>query len=335
MLTVAFFETQKGDRPYYNRHLRDCRLTYCAETLAEVKIAIPEAAEAISIFIHSRVNAKVLDRFPALRLVATRSTGFNHIDLAACRERKIMVCNVPFYGENTVAEHTFALILSLSRNIRKAHHRTMRENFSLAGLQGIDLKGKTIAVIGAGRIGLHVIKIARGFDMRALAVDPFPNSFLAEVLQFSYVSLDEALARADIITLHAPLTEKTRHLLNKETFSKIKKGAFLINTARGELVETEALLLALNSGLLAGAGLDVLEGETLMAEEEKLFDQEIPPETLATLLKNHLLLNREDVVITPHIGFNSREAVQRIRETTAGNILAFCTGSPQNTVKGP
>lgn len=333
MLTMAFFETQKGDRPYYNKHLRDCRTTYYAEGLDDGEMAIPEAADAVSIFIRSRITEKVLNRFPALRLIATRSTGFNHIDLAACRERNITVCNVPFYGENTVAEHTFALLLSLSRNIRKAHHRTKRENFSLAGLQGIDLKGKTIAVIGAGRIGLHVIKIARGFDMRVLAVDSLPNSFLAEVLQFSYVTLDEALARADIITLHAPLTEKTRHLLNKEAFSKIKKGAFLINTARGELVETEALLFALNSGILAGAGLDVLEGENLLDEEEKLFEQEIPPETLATLLKNHLLLNREDVVVTPHIGFNSREAVQRIRETTAGNILAFYAGSPQNTVK--
>jgi D-lactate dehydrogenase len=335
MVTIAFFEAQKGDRPYYSKQLNGCRIVWSGEMLDTASSNLPGEAEILSVFIHSRIDEAALACFPALRLIATRSTGFSHIDLNACRRRNITVCYVPHYGENTVAEHTFALILSLSRNIRKAYHRTARENFSLAGLQGMDLKGKTLGVIGAGRIGLHVIKIARGFDMHVLAVDPVPNHFLAEVLQFSYVSLEEALAASDIITLHAPLNEKTRHLLNSNNFQKIKKGALLINTARGELVETEALLGALNSGHLAGAGLDVLEGEELFVEEEKLFNPQIPPETLSTLLKNHLLLNREDVVVTPHIAFNSREAVQRIRKTTAENILSFLAGNPQNTVTGP
>lgn len=335
MATVIFFETQRGDRPYYNKNLKDCRTLFTEDTPDKTRFEGMEEAEIFSVFIYSRITKELLDRFPKLKLVTTRSSGFNHIDLGACRKRGITVCNVPLYAENTVAEHTFALMLALSRNIHKAYHQTIRENFSLEGLQGIDLKGKTLGVIGAGRIGLHVIKIARGFDMKVLAVDPTPDPFLAEVLQFSYVPLEEALARSDIITLHAPLNKQTHHLLNRDNIPTIKKGALLINTARGELVETEALLAALNKGPIGGAGLDVLEGEVLFVEEERIFDPQISPETISTFLKNHLLLSREDVVVTPHIGFDSREAVQRIRETTRGNILSFLAGSPQNLVKSP
>ncbi len=332
MPQLVFFETQTGDRPFYNKRFKGNKLQFSDNTIEMAKDDIPADAEVISVFIHSQVSDEILSRFPGLKLVATRSTGFNNIDLDACRKRNITVCNVPVYGENTVAEHTFALLLSLSRNLHKAYLRTIRENFALAGLQGFDLAGKTLGVVGAGRIGLHVIKIARGFNMEVLAVDPTPTPFLAEVLQFSYEPLETVLARSDIISLHAPLNEQTRHLINKSNISRIKKGALLINTARGELVETEALLEALNTGILSGAGLDVLEGEDLLTEEEKLFRKEIPPEALSTMLKNHLLLNREDVVITPHIGFYSMEAVQRIRETTADNILSFLAGHAQNTV---
>ncbi|MBS4022217.1 MAG: hydroxyacid dehydrogenase [Dethiobacter sp.] len=333
MANIVFFETQKGDRPYYNKRLKGNQLHFYDDTTDKIKDAAE--AEIVSVFIHSSLQAQTLSLFPNLKLIATRSTGFNHIDIAACRDRGIIICNVPVYGENTVAEHTFALLLSLSRNLHRAYLRTLKENFTLSGLQGFDLVGKTLGVIGAGRIGLHVIKIARGFNMEVLAVDPTPNTFLPEVLQFSYASLEETLSNSDIITLHAPLNEKTRHLINRQNISLIKKGALLINTARGELVETEALLEALNSGILSGAGLDVLEGEEMFTEEEKLFNPQTPRETLSTMLKNHLLLNREDVVITPHIGFYSREAVQRIRETTADNILSFLAGRTQNAVKTP
>lgn len=335
MASIVFFETQKGDRPYYNNQLKGHSINYREEILSEQPAEMLAETQILSVFIHSRVTSGILDKMPGLKLITTRSTGFNHIDLKAAAQRDILVCYVPVYGENTVAEHTFGLILALSRNIHKAFLRTLRDNFSLTGLQGFDLKGKTLAVIGAGKIGLHVIKMARGFDMNVLAVDPAPNPFLAEVLQFKFVSLQEALHRADIISLHAPLNDQTFHLLNKENIPMIKKGALLINTARGELVETEALLEALDKGTIGGAGLDVLEGEELFIEEEKLFDPHTPPDKLATILKNHLLLNREDVVITPHIGFNSSEAVQRIRETTVGNIISFLAGTPQNAVKNP
>jgi len=335
MTEIVFFEAQKGDRQYYKKHLKSRRLHFSADPLGSANISGFEAAAVICVFIHSIVSAENLSRFPGLQLVATRSTGFNHVDLAYCSAHNITVCNVPVYGENTVAEHTFALLLSLSRNLHRAYMRTIRENSSLSGLQGFDLAGKTIGVVGAGRIGLHVIKIARGFNMEVLATDPNPNPLLAEVLQFCYLPLDDLLGRSDIITLNAPLNKQTRHMINRQNIHKIKKGALLINTARGELIETEALLEALNTGILSGAGLDVLEGEELFAEEEKLFNPGLPREILSTMLKNHLLLNREDVVITPHIGFFSREAVARIREITAGNINCFLSGHSQNTVKSP
>jgi D-lactate dehydrogenase len=335
MPAITFAEAQPGDKPFYEERLPDHTLHFTEEAIHPDNVSRYQDTEILSVFIRTTVDGDLLDRLPNLKLITTRSAGYDHIQLDEAKARNIPVCYVPVYGENTVAEHTFALLLSLSRNIHKAYLRTQRENFAMDNLQGFELKGKTMAVVGAGKIGLHVIKIARGFDMPVLAVDPTPDPFLAEVLQFSYVSLDEALSRADIISLHAPLTQQTRHMLNRNNLHMIKKGALLINTARGELVETEALLQALNENILAGAGLDVLEGEELFVEEEKLYDAELPRETLATLMKNHLLLNREDVVITPHIGFNSREAVQRIRETTAANILSFLQGQLQNTVKAP
>ena len=335
MPSIAFFEIQKGDRPFYNKQLKGHQLLFSEETLTAEIAKNHNETEILSVFIRSKITIDILERMPNLKLITTRSAGFNHIEVKEASKRGIPVCYVPVYGENTVAEHTFALILALSRNIHKAYLRTLRENFSMAGLQGFDLKGKTLAVIGAGRIGLHVIKMARGFNMNVLAVDPTPDPFLAEVLQFQFVPLEEALTRADIVSLHAPLNDKTHHLLNHENIPTIKKGALLINTARGELVETDALLTALNNGTISGAGLDVLEGEELFVEEEQLFDPKTSPETLTTVLKNHALLNREDVVITPHIGFDSLEAVQRIRATTAANITSFLTGNIQNEIKAP
>jgi D-lactate dehydrogenase len=335
MPSIVFFETQEGDKPYYTDFFADNKLVFSDEILDNNLAPNYQDTEILSVFIHSKITAELLTQMPNLKLITTRSSGFNHIDLEATAKKGITVSYVPVYGENTVAEHTFALLLSLSRNVHKAYLRTIGENFSMEGLQGFDLKGKTLAVVGAGKIGLHVIKIARAFDMQVLAVDPTPDPFLAEVLQFSFVSLHEALARADIISLHAPLNEQTHHMINENNIKNIKKGAILLNTARGELVATEALLTALDQGILAGAGLDVLEGEELYVEEEKLFSQEIPQEAYSTLKKNHILLSREDVVITPHIGFNSREAVQRIRETTAQNIASFLAGKPQNVVKAP
>jgi D-lactate dehydrogenase len=286
----------------------------------------------LSVFVGSRVDRQLLDACPDLRLVATRSTGLDHVDLAACADRGVAVANVPTYGENTVAEHTFALILALSRNVHKAWVRTQRGDFSIEGLRGLDLRGRTIGLIGVGHIGLHTAKIARGFGMHVLAADPRPQPLLAELVGFRYVGLEELVASADIVSLHAPLVPATRHVVDRELLKRFKRGALLVNTARGGLVDTEALLWALDEGILAGAGLDVLEGEELLTEDRRRLALERDEASLRVLVENQLLAGREDVVVTPHIGFDSIEAVQRIAEVTATNVAAFLAGHPENLV---
>ncbi len=331
-MKVAFFEVEKWEKDRFRTRLRDVEPAFFADTVQEVERDSFKDAEGLCIFIYSRLTKDVIASLPQLRLIATRSTGFDHIDLEACKQRKITVTNVPYYGENTVAEHTFGLILSLARNIHKAYMRTVRQDFSLGDLQGFDLKGKTIGVIGAGRIGLHVIRIARGFGMEALAYDIRRDRFIAEILEFRYVPLDELLASSDVISLHAPYNESTHHIINRDTLAKVKRGALLINTARGALVDTEALLWALDEGILRGAGLDVLEGEELMMEEGYVLRKEYSADVLRTFVRNQILLRREDVVVTPHNAFNSKEAAMRILETTIENIERFIEGRPQNVV---
>ncbi|HHY31521.1 MAG TPA: hydroxyacid dehydrogenase [Firmicutes bacterium] len=331
-MKVAFFEVEKWERERFRARLRDVQPLFFADTVQEVERGEFKDAEGLCVFIYSRLTRDVIMSLPRLRLIATRSTGFDHIDLDACRERHITVTNVPYYGENTVAEHTFGLILSLARNIHKAYLRTIRQDFSLEDLQGFDLKGKTIGVIGAGRIGLHVIRIARGFGMEALAYDIRRDRFIAEILGFKYVPLDELLASSDVISLHTPYSESTHHIINRDTLAKVKRGALLINTARGALVDTEALLWALDQGILRGAGLDVLEGEELMMEEGYVLRKEYSADVLRTFVRNQMLLRREDVVVTPHNAFNSREAAIRILETTIENIERFMEGQPQNVI---
>jgi D-lactate dehydrogenase len=333
-MRAVFFETASWERRYLKRVLTQRRLAVrlTADPLTEETLHLASGAEILSVFIYSALDARLIRRLPRLRFVATRSTGFDHIDLTACRKRRIAVSNVPSYGENTVAEHTFALILALSRNIHKAHVKTIRGDFSLDGLQGFDLKGKTLGVIGAGHIGLHVIKMARGFGMEVLACDVRRNPFLSEVLDFCYVSLPVLLRAADIVSLHVPYAPSTHHLMDREAFRLMKRGALLINTARGGIVDTDALVWSLDQGIVGGAGLDVLEGEELVKEERQLLSQDFPKERLVTALKNHILLHRENVVITPHIAFDCREALQRILETTVTNITSFLGGAPVNLV---
>ena len=297
-----------------------------------VATLVPDA-EVVSPFIYTKMTAEVLTKLPKLKLIATRSTGFDHIDVAECAKRGVTVCNVPFYGENTVAEHTFALILALSRKVHEAFVRVRAGNFSLDGLRGFDLKDKTIGVVGAGHIGLHVIRIARGFGMKVVAFDVRRDHFLAEVLGFDYADLDSLLGRSDIITLHAPYNKHTHHLINRDNVSKIKRGAILINTARGGLIDTEALLTALDKGILAGAGLDVLEGEESIYEESALLGDAVNPEKLRIAIQNHVILKKPNVVFTPHNAFNSQEALERILDTTADNIQSFVAGQSKNVVR--
>ena len=335
-MKAVFFETAPWERRFLTRAMAPHKVPvrFVAEPLTDETLRLASGAEILSIFIYSALTATLLRRLRRLRFIATRSTGFDHIDLRSCRQHRIAVSNVPSYGENTVAEHTFALILALSRNIHKAYVKTIKGDFSLEGLQGFDLKGKTLGVVGAGHIGLHVIKMARGFGMEVLVHDARKNVFLSEVLDFHYVSLETLLSRSHIISLHVPYMPATHHLMNRAAFRRMKRGALLINTARGGLVDTDALVWALDEGIVGGAGLDVLEGEELGKEERQLLSKDFSKDKLATALRNHILLHRENVVITPHIAFDSREALQRILETTVNNIAGFLRNTPINLVSG-
>ena len=333
-MKIAFLELQDWEEKYLRTRVDGAHEVMAFREVLEDK-DLPQIAEAevVSPFIYSKLTAERLAKLPKLKMIATRSTGFDHIDVAECARRGIMVCNVPFYGENTVAEHTFALILALSRKVHEAFVRVRAGNFSLDGLRGFDLKDKTIGVIGAGRIGLHVIRIARGFGMKVLAFDVKRDNFWAEVLGFEYAELTDLLGRSDIITLHAPYNRQTHHLINRDNIRQIKRGAILINTARGGLVNTEALLKALDEGILAGAGLDVLEGEETIYEESALLGDAVNPEKLRIALQNHVILKKPNVVFTPHNAFNSQEALERILDTTAENIAAFAAGAAKNVVR--
>lgn len=332
-MKIAIFETKPWEKKFFNKALKGQNLVYVKEPLSLENLALAADCEIISTFIASKVNSEVLNKLPGLKMIATRSTGFDHIDIKACAGKSVAVCNVPFYGENTVAEHAFALILTLSRNIHKSYLRTTRGDYTIEGLKGFDLRGKTLGVVGAGHIGLHLIKMARGFDMNVLACDANRNDFQADVLGFKYASLEEVLKNSDIISLHVPDNAATHHLINKNNIKLIKKGAILINTARGGVVETGALIEALDKKILAGAGLDVIEGENLVMEEKQLaFDKKTAEELLA-LAKDHILFSRDNVIFTPHIAFYSEEAIRRIMEVTADNIKSFIEKNLKNIVK--
>ena len=329
-MRIAFFEVNDWEIPHLKEKLSEHETSFHTGKVHETDLKPFQDAEVLSVFIYSQVTAEILAKLPKLRLIATRSTGYDHIDMAACKSRGIAVATVPTYGENTVAEHTFALILALSRHIHKSYVRVTQGNLSREGLTGFDLKGKTIGVIGAGRIGLNVVKIARGFGMEVLVTDVRQDTFLAELLNFRYVPVEQLLASSDIITLHAPYSEAMHHFLNRERMALIRKGALLINTSRGGLVDTDALLAALDDGTLAGAGLDVIEGEQYISEEQEMLRSSQPAEVLRQIVRDHILLRRENVVFTPHNAFNSREALLRILDTTVENIRGYLRGAPMN-----
>jgi D-lactate dehydrogenase len=333
-MKIAFFEVEDWQKDYLKEKLLGNELSFFAEPLSLDNINSVMGCQIISPFIYSQINKEILQKLPDLKMIATRSTGFDHIDIVATRENRVAVFNVPFYGENTVAEHTFSLILALSRKLVASVERARTGDFTLNGLRGFDLKEKTLGIVGLGHIGLHVARIAKGFEMNILAYDLKEDKKLAKKIGFEYVDLKDLLAKSDIITLHVPDNKETHHLINSENINLIKKGAYLINTSRGGLVETQALLKALSDGTLAGAGLDVLEEECFIKEEVQLLSKEFPKTCdLKTALQNHILLQQKNVIITPHNAFNSNEALMRILDTTIENVKNFTVGRPQNIVK--
>ncbi|HQT83013.1 MAG TPA: hydroxyacid dehydrogenase [Candidatus Paceibacterota bacterium] len=332
-MNIHYFSGEAWEEQYVREKLPNESITFHTESLD----ASPDLSDAettvLCIFIDSHIGEAELARFPALKLIATRSTGFDHIDLAAAKAHGVTVCNVPFYGENTVAEFAFALILALSRRIIDADERVRTGVFSPDGLRGFDLAGKTLGVIGTGHIGAHVIRMAQGFGMKVVGFDAYPNADLAHTLGFAYAPLPDVLAQSDLITLHVPYNEHTHHLINAGNISTIKKGAYLINTARGAVVETDALVAALKAGTLAGAALDVLEEEGDLADELSLLTSPHPNEAaIKTVLEDHYLIDHPRVIVTPHTAFNTQEAVERIIDATAANITTFASGAPTNVV---
>ena len=243
--------------------------------------------------------------------------------------------SVPGYGSNTVAEFAFGLILNLTRKIYQAIDQIKEtKSFSLTGLRGIELKGKTLGIVGTGRIGREMVGIAEGFEMNVIASDPSPDDALAKEKGFRYVSLEDLLSQADIISLHCPYTKATHHLINQKNIALVKRGAYLVNTARGGIIETQAIIEGLQEGILAGAALDVLEEEGEIKDElEFLSRGQAQADRLMVMLQNHALMKMPNVLVTPHNAFNSQEALERILRTTIENIRGFLKGKPLNVVK--
>lgn len=331
-MKIACFELQDWEKDYLKQKFENTvELSFHSETLSSDNVADAKDAEAIVVFIYSEVKKEVLDQMPNLKFIATMSTGFDHIDIEECKRRNIVVSTVPTYGENTVAEHAFALIFAISRRLIDSVERVRDGNFSPIGLTGFDLFGKTLGVIGVGNIGVHAIRIAKGVGMEVLAYKRTPDPKLATDLGFRFVSMDELLSQSDIITIHVPYNPETHHLINEQSFSKMKDGVVIINTARGAIIETACLVDALKSGKVAAAGLDVLEEEPMLREEAELLHRDIDNQDLKTVIENHMLLKNPNVIVTPHNAFNSREALERILNTTSDNILGFLAGQPKNT----
>lgn len=300
-------------------HFQDSLLNIDTATLAE-------GCEVACVFINDDLSAPVLKRLAdaGVRLIALRSAGYNHVDLYAARELGLTVARVPAYSPQAIAEHAVALILALNRRIHRAFNRTREGDFSLHGLTGFDLHGKTVGVIGGGQIGLAFARIMVGFGCHVLISDPAPIRGLDQ-LQANQVPLDELIARSDVISLHCPLTETSYHLIDADTLARMKRGAMLINTGRGALVDAPALIDALKSGQLGYLGLDVYEEEADLFFEDRS-DQPLQDDVLARLL------TFPNVIVTAHQAFLTHEALAAIAEVTLKNIAAWSAGSPANQV---
>lgn len=324
-MKIAFFGTQPYDRESFER----LRGEYGFETiyhsghLDAVSAALAAGADVACIFVNDTADAAAIRRLSQLgvRLIALRCAGFNNVDLQAAASCGIPVVRVPAYSPHAVAEHAVALMLSLNRKVHRAYWRTRDGNFSLHGLLGFDMYGKTAGVVGTGRIARELIRILRGFGMEVVAYDVRPDAAYAASAGITYVSLEELYARADIISLHCPLTDSTRYMIDAEAISRMKPGVMLINTGRGQLIHTEALIEGLKSKRIGAAGLDVYEEEAAYFYEDTS-DRIMDDDQLARLLSFN------NVIVTSHQGFFTREALVNIARTTLENIREFAEGRP-------
>ncbi len=338
MALIYFYDTTEIDKKQLTNGLEatDHHWEFVDETISLDNIN--QDTEVISVFITSVVTAEIIQALPKLRLIVCRSTGFNNINLEAAAARNIVIENVPTYGEETVAEYAFTLLLALSRKIVPTLH-SFAEETPVDEMRGWDLHGKTLGVVGTGHIGQCTIKIANGFGMDVVAYDPYPNEKAAAELGYSYMSLEEVMTQSDAVSLHAPYFAATHHIIDAEKLSLMKPTAVLINTARGELIDTKALTEALANGTIAGAALDVVEGERLMhvdGEVELLYRSGTVGSDMLEYGVEILALSRmKNVILTPHNAFNTAEAIGRINAVTCENIMKFWYGETPNTIKQP
>ena len=314
MIKVAFFDAKAYDKPSFEQYgsLYDVRFKYLETKLNEDTVDLAKGCDAVCVFVNDTVNAAVIDRLYeyGVRLIALRSAGYNNVDLRAAFG-KIHVVHVPAYSPYAVAEHAIALLLTSVRRIHKAYNRTREFNFSLNGLTGFDFHGKTVGVVGTGKIGRIFIDICRGFGMNVIAYDLFP----AKDSGIDYVSLEELLEQSDIISLHCPLTDGTRHMINAEAIGKMKKGVVIVNTSRGALIDAEALLEGIKARKIGAACLDVYE------EEADVFFEDRSGHILNDDLLSRLI-SMPNVIVTSHQAFLTEEALNNIAETTVSNILS-------------
>jgi D-lactate dehydrogenase len=322
---VAVFSTKSYDRLFLDAANRSQgsphQLAFLEPRLTLETTALAQGCPCICAFVNDQLSLPVLETLSAggTRLIALRSAGFNHVDLMAARDLGLTVVRVPAYSPSGVAEHAVALILSLNRKVHRAYNRVRDGNLSLEGLLGFNLDGRTVGIIGTGRIGTIFARIMRGFNCRLLAVDPYPNQ---ECLSYGveYVDRDRLLAESDIIALHCPLTPDSYHLIDEEALRKVKPGVMLINTSRGALIDTPAVIQALKTGKIAFLGLDVYE------EEEDLFFEDLSDRVIRDDVFTRLL-TFPNVIITGHQAFFTEEALRNIADTTISNITAYERGA--------
>lgn len=334
-MKIVYVTPYIGEKEIVTELLPEHEVVFLADPVTD---SIPEEvrdADVLSVFVNSTVTAEMIDSMPNLRMVALRSTGFDHVAVAHAKEKGIIVSSVPHYGSQTVAEYAFSLMLALSRKTYAAYELLrIKGEVDVKRFEGFDLCGKTLGVIGTGAIGRRSCEMAQGFRMRVIAHDMYPNEEWAAESGVEYVDFDRLLAEADIITLHIPSSPENHHLLDADAFAKCKRGIYIVNTARGDLIDTVALTHALKDGQVSGAGLDVFEGEQYIKDEMQLLDEEAKPNEDAwrAFAAEHELLQMENVIVTPHLAFNSVEAKREITETTTANIAQALAGEPQNEV---
>lgn len=318
MRKIAFFDTKKYDQESFDSVNHNYKIKYFEDKLNEQTAVLAKGCDAVCVFVNDEINEAVIDILyeMGIKILALRCAGYNNVNIKYAF-KKIHIVRVPAYSPNAVAEHAMALLLCLNRKIHKAYLRTRDFNFNIQGFTGFDLVGKTVGVIGTGKIGQVFINICKGFGMNVIAYDLYPN----KNLDINYVSLDELFKESDIISLHCPLTDDTLHLINKETIEKMKEGVIIINTSRGALIESRSLLDALHSRKVKAAGLDVYE------EESDLFFEDNSSEIIQDDILS-LLISLPNVIITSHQGYLTEEALANIAKVTIQNIDDYFNDLP-------